>query len=371
MYGDLTKATHEATKAIIAKSVAEKLGDKAGEKFIERLNAQQKFNDAKKAIDAFDAKSAKNRLEEEKLSASQIAIIEAKRKNARQELLDQAEEERQSVIKLENQYVKFGQVIDKLNQTAAPLEQKAPKKAKKVFDTPQVTGLTSTIIPAPLFDVKGIAVFNGQVDEYGNKLKSLQNIITTSMGQIHLATDTGLLALNALLYEFNQEASELIEGSLVNTFSGIGDAIGNAIATGGNVLSAIGNSLLSSLGAFLSDMGGMLIKYGLLAIAKGKIDLAILTGGPVSIGAGIAAVGVGLLLKAAGASIGNMARSGGSNSSSSTSSGSNANNSTRVSGGFSGSGGFGSGTVVFEIAGTSLIGVLNNTQARNLRIGGN
>jgi hypothetical protein len=233
--------------------------------------------------------------------------------------------------------------------------------------------------------LKGIQLFSNQDFSRGNLFDSFSTNIAPTLPPIALTfTDPteGFLAFNAkaklgltemelLLADFNKNASELIEGSLVNTFSGIGDAIGNAIATGGNVLSAIGNSLLSSLGAFLSDMGGMLIKYGLLAIAKGKIDLAILTGGPVSIGAGIAAVGVGLLLKAAGASIGNMARSGGSNSSSSTSSGSGANNSTRVSGGFSGSGGFGSGTVVFEIAGTSLIGVLNNTQARNLRIGGN
>jgi hypothetical protein len=371
MYGDLTKATHEATKALIAKSIAEKLGDKAGDKFIERLNAQQKFNDTKQKIDELDKKSEKDLLALKNVSAAQIATIQAKQLATRNNLINQAEKERQEVIKLENQYTRFGQIVDKLNETAAPLGQKAPPKTKvpKVFNTPQVTGLTSTIIPAPLFDLNGIATFNGQVDQFGNKLKSLPGVIQTSMGQINLAADTGLLELNALLYEFNQEASQLIDGSLVNTFSGIGDAIGNAVANGGNVLMAVGNSLLSSLGAFLSDMGGMLIKYGLLAIAKGKIDLAILAGGPVSIGAGIAAVGVGILLKAAGASIGNMARSGGSGSTS-TSSGSNANSTSRVSGGFSGGGGFGGGTVVFEIAGTSLIGVLNNTQARNLRIGG-
>ena len=60
MYGDLTKETNAATNALIARAIAEKLGDKAADKFIERLNAQQKFNDSKKALDELEKKQAKD-----------------------------------------------------------------------------------------------------------------------------------------------------------------------------------------------------------------------------------------------------------------------------------------------------------------------
>tara|TARA_R110002072_G_scaffold41627_1_gene116642 strand:+ start:1016 stop:2881 length:1866 start_codon:yes stop_codon:yes gene_type:complete len=171
------------------------------------------------------------------------------------------------------------------------------------------------------------------------------------------------------LNKVNEEAKSIISGGMANTFSGIGQAIGNALSSGTTVIGAIGLSLLSSLGNFLSDMGGMLIKYGTLAVLKGKLDLAILSGGPVAIGAGIAAIAVGVALTAAGAAIGSFASSGGNSSNASGGSGSN-------SGGFSGSssGGFssssGGGTVVFEIAGTKLVGVLSNTLRRNRNLGG-
>lgn len=165
---------------------------------------------------------------------------------------------------------------------------------------------------------------------------------------------------------FNDEFSGLVEGNLNSSLSNLGESIGQALASGQNVFSAIGNSLLQSLGSFLSDMGGLLIKYGVLAVAKGKLDLAIATGGPISIAAGLAAIGVGVLLKAAGGAIGSKA-SGGQTS---TATGQGANNTSTTSGVGTGWSGGANGTVVFEIAGTSLIGVLNNTTERNLRIGG-
>lgn len=178
-----------------------------------------------------------------------------------------------------------------------------------------------------------------------------------------------LSLLQLRLMEFNAAANELIQGSIANTFMGLGDAIGNALANGGNVLIAVGSAILQGLGKFISDMGGMLIKYGTLAILKGKLDIAILAGGPIAIGAGIAAVAVGVALKAAGSTIGSFATSGssGSEAAGGGSSSSSGFTSSRSSSGFSGSG---DGTVVFEIAGNKLIGVLSNTLRQNRSLGG-
>ena len=176
------------------------------------------------------------------------------------------------------------------------------------------------------------------------------------------------------LQEFNLAANELITNSITNTFGQLGSAIGEALATGGNVLKSIGVTILQGMGKFLSDMGGMLIKYGTLAILKGKLDIAILTGGPVAIGAGIAAVAVGIALKAAGAAIGSAATSGGGSSRSSSraseggSSSSSSNGRSRASSGFSSGGDL--QNVVFELQGTKLIGVISNTLRQNRSLGG-
>ena len=177
--------------------------------------------------------------------------------------------------------------------------------------------------------------------------------------------DAGASQMITKLQEFNESANNLIAGSISQTFSNLGSSIGEALASGGNVLSAVGNTIIQGLSSFLSEMGGMLVKYGTLAILKGKLDLAILAGGPLAIGAGIAAVAVGVALSAAGAALGQKSAGG--------SSGDTGSSNFR---GSSGGGNFGASSsggmqnVVFEIQGTKLVGVLSNTLSRNRSLGG-
>lgn len=167
--------------------------------------------------------------------------------------------------------------------------------------------------------------------------------------------------------KFNLAFNELIIGGTINTLGMLGESIGVALAEGGNVLAAVGQTLLKGLSDFLGNLGGMLIEYGTLAVAKGKLDLAILAGGPVAIGAGLAAIAVGVALKAASGALGSFAGSGGETG--------GVAGGGRESSGYSASsrGGGGSnagGTYVFEIAGTKLVGVLQNTLERNRSLGG-
>lgn len=180
---------------------------------------------------------------------------------------------------------------------------------------------------------------------------------------------------NATLEQFSNDAYSLVTGSLTDTFGQLGNVIGNALATGGSVINAVGGVLLQSLGKFLSEMGGLLIQYGTMAVIKGKLDTAIAVGGPVAIGAGLAAIGVGIALKAIGGAIAAKAQ-GGATSGASGGSTSNIQTGANVSSpqsSVSNGGTFNntSGTVVFEIAGQKLIGVLNNTLGANTRLGGN
>lgn len=268
-------------------------------------------------------------------------------------------------IAIAKKYTQASAAIAKANQFNY-FGNNEPSKTK-TFNTPQVSGIGQTIVPAPLFDLNQTRVFNGQVDEFGNKIKELPGIIKASLPQVTNTLSVETAKMLILLQEFNDAANDLILNSIANTFSNLGNAIGEALATGGDVLSAIGQTIIGAFANFLSSMGDLLIKYGTLAVIKGKLDLAIAAGGPISIAAGVAAIAVGVALKAAGAAIGSFASSGG-RVGSSAGGGANNNNSNVTSSTFSAR--EGGGTVVFEIAGTKLIGVLSNTINANRRLGG-
>lgn len=226
-------------------------------------------------------------------------------------------------------------------------------------------GLGKLDVAVPLkFDVS-----TEGIQQLGNLSSDIENALSESasngMAKVVQNIDEGALFVAEALMRFNEGASELIQGTITETFANLGASIGEALTTGGNVLNAVGNTILQGLGGFLSKMGAMLIEYGTLAVLKGKLDLAILAGGPAAIGAGLAAIAVGIALSAAGAALGSAATSGSSGGGSSSTGGSGSRSSFTSSGG-----GFGDGRVVFEISGQKLIGVLDRTRSRNLAIGG-
>ena len=170
-----------------------------------------------------------------------------------------------------------------------------------------------------------------------------------------------LTEMELAMEDFNNNMDSLIQGGLTDVLAGLGEAIGTSLIEGGNVFDAIGKSLLGTFGHILSQLGQMMIQMGLsLILAKSALKSL----NPVAaIAGGVALLAIGSAFSSSASSLGSGSSGGVGGQGSSSSS----VNTSSTGGGTSFSN---DGTVVFEIAGTKLIGVLKNTQDRNLRLGG-
>ena len=350
LYGDLTKVTKEATKALVERAIAEKLIGNNADIFVERLKANARYRKAADELNEFDKKSEKELAGLKNVSAAQIAIIQAKQLNTRNDLIDKVNEERNNIIKLTAAYDRLQNVINQLKGSSINLEQEplgAPKKEKK--PKPKKVEFNQGFIPGGIVQPNlnlqsSLLLMDINPDEIDAKYKKLEE------------------SAQEFVNNFNSIFANLAQSGLAN----LGTSIGEALATGNDVLQVAGQSILQTFSSFLSQLGDQLIKLGLAAVLTGTVLKSI---GTISgVGAGLAAIAGGVALKAIAGGINASAQRGiGGGGSFSTRGGSNSSFSSS-SGGFQG-GGL-SGNVVFEISGQKLIGVLNNTLNGNKRLGG-
>ena len=147
--------------------------------------------------------------------------------------------------------------------------------------------------------------------------------------------------------EFNENLNSAIQQGLADCATTFAEGIGNLI-TGDMNMKDFGKSLLSAIGSFLKQFGGLLILYAMASL-KFKTAFADPLG---ALAAGIALVAIGSALSNMGSK--GVSESTSSGSTSSGSSSSNASNSEAAN-----------NTVVFELHGTVLRGVLNNVDRKN------
>jgi len=358
MTSNLTSVVNELTTALVNRAIAEKLAGASADMQLKVFAANAKLVKQKNETSKLEAKLEKD-LASAKLSnansAAQLAIITAKGTNAINASKDAENEYRQEILSGTKALERRQNVINQLTASSLKLDQKTPAKAKAAKKAkvnpnagnefnPFLNDFSSRVIPEIALTFKDP---------------------TSGFMDWNASVVAGLTTTEKALLDFNNRASQIINGALIDTFSGIGSALGNALASGGNVLSAIGSTLLDSLGGVLTSMGKMAIEIGIGLLG---IKLALKTLNPyAAIAAGVGLVALGAIFSSKSKAIGNSM--GGSGGSASSSTGSGANNNSFSSGGFSSASSNG-GTVVFEIAGQKLIGVLSNTLNANKRLGG-
>ena len=362
--GDLTSVTKDLTAAIIERAKASAFASKIGQLAEQELKLNNKLANEVSSIAksySLNSEEAKKFKDEVLKGADAFKLLEPFKK--RVGIFDLAgavassnsiKDIRKELIQNELWQKKYTSAIKESTKASIDLNYEATKApAVKKTKKEKVN-----------FEPTFIAPFVSSISGLGDTMAGFEDRTRTAFqnatGIVKEQTDL----MKQVLIDFDAAVNDLITNSIANTFSNLGAAIGEAIATGGDVLSAIGTTIIQAFAGFLSDMGDLLIKYGTLAVVKGKLDLAIAAGGPISIGAGIAAIAVGVALKAAAGALGSFASGGGSRGGG----GGSANNQSFSSSGFSGGGG--GGTVVFEISGQKLIGVLSNTINANRRLGG-
>ena len=352
--GNVTGAVKELTNALIAKAKASAYSSKIADLAVEEFKLREKES---KLLD--EIKKQQNEVALAKITSGKVGSFAQGSTNIAYGAANTALANMQSELK------DIGNELQTNWNTARGLTAEIEKQYKasiklsepKTKDAPKTKSVKS----------KGYDFGGGFIG--GGIVNPNLGLITPDLGVDEAAIEANEKLRLALelqkktIEDFNKELGSIVTNGTVNALAGIGDAIGGALASGGNVIDAVGKSILGSMGTMLQELGKATIAYGVGLIA---IKAAI-KNPATAIAAGVAMVALGSMIGKAVAKsssvVGGDGGGGGSTGRDYTSPASSVS-----TGG--GGGGFTNGSVVFEISGTSLIGVLSNSLDKNSRLGG-
>ena len=178
----------------------------------------------------------------------------------------------------------------------------------------EVTG-QKTVRDDALSDLMGVELTKDVVVKY-DPVAQLAESVANSNTELAAKLDVTKQTLAAkqtemviLAQQFNEQVGPIIEGGLEQMATGIGEALGQAMTSGGNAVQGLAQVLLSGIGNMATQLGQLAIGTG---IAIEGIKKALQSLNPVvAVAAGIALVALGSLVKAKAAAIGKGGGGGG------------------------------------------------------------
>jgi len=356
LLGNVSGAYDTLSTAILKKAKAQAASSLIAEKekkiLLLKLQLDKKsleYSEAKGKSDKENAKSVGTSLE------SSLAAVgrQAKLEDKANELLEAKTGILKEITKLQEDSLKLAEDVE-ANGGIVPLDFKVKPNTEN-FKGELVENIKTSI---------------NEIDEsvFGDTTILLPSLLDQDkMTEDEAAYAAHLERMRISLENFDMAAKHIVGDGITNTFASMADAIGVAFANGENAAQAGGAALLAGLGGILQQYGKLVLATGLASQAFKEAMLNPFGGGVLAIAAGAALIAIGGAVKA------NASKMSSSSSSSSSASGSGSYTAPTSSGSSYSSGSNSSNSlqnVVFEIAGTKLVGVLSNTLDRNKSLNG-
>ena len=259
----------------------------------------------------------------------------------KKEIIEETYQNRLSQLKIEG-YTNELAIAEKYGQDTVDLQQKIIDEQLKI----QKQGMEK------LYPKQG-GVFEIDPNTKQGKVQKPETLHYDTKMVGNLVSSEKQAQILENITQFNEDLNSLISSGMADAAETFGEGIGS-LMSGDMNMQDFGKTLLVSIGKFLVDFGKLLIAY---AFACDAFHKSIASGGlgwPLALAAGIAMVAAGTMITN---SMKSQATSSTSpTSSSSSSSGSSSSSTTSATS---------NNKVVFEIKGTSLVGVLNNVDRKN------
>ena len=359
--GNVTGAVKELTNALIAKAKASAYSSKIADLAVEEFKLREKES---KLLD--EIKKQQNEVALAKITSGKVGAFAQGSTNIAYGAANTALANMQSELK------DIGNELQTNWNTARGLTAEIEKQYKasiklsepKTKDAPKTKSVKSKG-----YDFGGGFLGAGIVAP-GLALDSPLLRMDIQIDEARMKAIEKLKLWEADFAQFGVNINNILKEGTESALIGLGESIGNALAESQNVFQAVGASLVNSLGQMISNIGKEMIKFGILTDAYAYAVKALkkaFSNPYAAAAAGIALVAIGAALSASSKKIGEGNNGGSSGGGGATGRDYSSPASTVSTGG---GGGFTNGSVVFEISGTSLIGVLSNSLDKNSRLGG-